>query len=241
VLAALEGAVHGTSQGLPPVLASWTLGLPDLMEAIRSGAGSYSLPARWLILFTEFLSTTLRLAIMGHLIIGVLRLFGFQVFRNTYKPLLATSIVEFWNRFYYYFKELLVDFFFYPTFLALKRARRELRLACAVVAAAGVGNLYYHVIAAVPVYFASGATADRLGGRAAYSALLAGGIVVSMLRERRRREAQAHAGRSEGMLATLRAQAGVWLFYSLLHVWNVGLAELTVGQRLRFLGGLLRW
>jgi len=25
------------------------------------------------------------------------------MFRNTYKPLLAESIVEFWNRYYYYF------------------------------------------------------------------------------------------------------------------------------------------
>jgi hypothetical protein len=42
----------------------------------------------------------------GHMIIGTLRLFGFNVFRNTYKPLLSESILEFWNRYYYYFKEL---------------------------------------------------------------------------------------------------------------------------------------
>ena len=45
------------------------------------------------------------------MIVGYLRLCGFNVFRNTYKPLLAETMVEFWNRYYYYFKELLVNFF----------------------------------------------------------------------------------------------------------------------------------
>ncbi|MEF8725082.1 hypothetical protein [Candidatus Accumulibacter phosphatis] len=40
------------------------------------------------------------------MIIGTLRLFGFNVFRNTYKPLPPESILEFWNRYYYYLKEL---------------------------------------------------------------------------------------------------------------------------------------
>ena len=91
----------------------------------------------------------LRLAVKGHLIVGFLRLYGFNVFRNTYKPLLAESIVEFWNRYYYYFKELLVTFFFMPTFTGpAKRLRHwpRLRLLAAVFAAAFVGNVYYHVI-----------------------------------------------------------------------------------------------
>ena len=80
------------------------------------------------------------------MIVGCIRLLGFNVFRNTYKPLLAESIVEFWNRYYYYFKELLVEFFFYPTYLRSSWARPGIRMFLAVFAAAFIGNMYYHVL-----------------------------------------------------------------------------------------------
>src|SRR6185369_2906206 len=89
---------------------------------------------------------TLAIAAKGHLYIGVLRLFGFYVFRNTYKPLLAETVVEFWNRYYYYFKELLASFFFFPTFTRYFKTHPRLRLLAAVFAAAFFGNMYYHVI-----------------------------------------------------------------------------------------------
>ena len=92
------------------------------------------------------ISDVLKLAARGHEIVGVLRLFGFNVFRNTYKPLLAPSLVEFWNRYYYYFKELLVDFFFFPTYVRRFRTSPRLRMLAATLAAAGFGNLYYHLL-----------------------------------------------------------------------------------------------
>jgi hypothetical protein len=57
-------------------------------------------------LYCELVWQVLRHAAAEHMIIGTLRLFGFNVFRNTYKPLPPESILEFWNRYYYYFKEL---------------------------------------------------------------------------------------------------------------------------------------
>jgi len=62
----------------------------------------------WVGLYLELVWETLSLAAKGHVWIGVLRLFGFNVFRNTYKPLLAETVVDFWNRYYYYFKELMM-------------------------------------------------------------------------------------------------------------------------------------
>jgi len=216
----------------------WSLGLPSLTEAISAGPAAYGLGFRWFALFAGFIRATLSIAIMGHFIIGVLRLAGFRVFRNTYKPLLATTVLEFWNRYYYYFKELLVEFFFFPVFLATSGRPRPVRIVLAVLAAASFGNLYYHLVRDHDAYFLHGpwTLLDRVAGRFIYCAGLGIGIAVSMLREQRRRGAPAPA--EPRRVATLRAVAGVWLFYSLLHVWNVGLTELTLGDRWRFFLGL---
>lgn len=219
-------------------LDGWSLGLPSLTTAIGAGPAAYGLGFRWLALLAGFIRETLSIAVMGHFIIGVLRLAGFRVFRNTYKPLLATTVLEFWNRYYYYFKELLVEFFFFPVFLATRRRPQPVRIVLAVLAAASFGNLYYHLVRDHDVYFFQGfwTLLDRVGGRFIYCAGLGIGIAVSMLREQRRRGAPAPA--EPRRVATLRAVAGVWLFYSLLHVWNVGLTELTLGERWRFFLGL---
>jgi len=146
--------------------------------------------------------------------------------------------VEFWNRYYYYFKELLVEFFFYPVFLASGGRTRQVRIALAVLAAATFGNLYYHLVRDHAAYFLHGpwTMVDRVAGRAVYCTALGIGIVVSMLREQRRRGAPAPEGSRRA--AGLRAIAGVWLFFSVLQVWNVGLERLTMAQRCRFFLGL---
>lgn len=53
-------------------------------------------------IYCELVRQVLRHAVNGHAVIGTLRLFGFKVFRNTYKPLLAESRVAFWGRYYYF-------------------------------------------------------------------------------------------------------------------------------------------
>lgn len=216
----------------------WSLGLPGLATAIGVGTAAYGTGSCWILLLAEFLRATLRMAIQGHVIVGVLRLAGFRVFRNTYKPLLSTTIVEFWNRYYHYFKELLVEFFFYPVFMASGGRSRQVRIALAVMAAATFGNLYYHLVRDHAIYFFHGpwTMVDRVGGRVIYCTALGLGIVVSMLREQHRRGTPAPAGNRRA--AKLRAMAGVWLFFSLLQVWNVGLDRLTLGDRWRFFLGL---
>ncbi|MBP2677865.1 MAG: hypothetical protein H6Q82_930 [Deltaproteobacteria bacterium] len=234
-----EAAVRGSHLPVIGTLpGGWSLGLPGLTAAIVAGPAAYGLGTCWLTLLAEFLRATLTWAIRGHFIIGALRLAGFRVFRNTYKPLLATTVVEFWNRYYYYFKELLVDFFFYPVFMATSKRTRPVRIALAVMAAASFGNLYYHLVRDFPDYFLHGpwTMLDRVAGRAIYCTALGLGIVVSMLREQHRRGAPAPAG--PRWASNLRGMAGVWLFFSLLQVWQVGLNRLTLWDRWRFFLGL---
>jgi len=177
--------------------------------------GSAPLWVAWASLYGELIRDVLKLAIRGHQIIGTLRIFGFNVFRNTYKPLLAESLVAFWGRYYYYFKELLVTFFFLPTFAQLGRKLRDrpdLRLFAAVFASAFAGNLYYHML-----------KGSRLLGewqvpwpRVFYCFLLATGIFLSMWREKRRGGVTPPGGLGRRVLRI----AGVWTFFGMIIIWN---------------------
>ena len=217
--------------GLLTYLQPYALEIPPLGVLIAEG--SPSLSVAWLGLFVELVDATLVLAISGHLIIGYLRLFGFDVFRNTYKPLLAQSIVDFWNRYYYYFKELLAEFFFFPTYVSYLKAYPRLRIVAATMAAAALGNVYYHALRDVELLVGAGAAGAwrLLAPRMLYALLLGAGISISMLRERRRRGGDAVAANP---MRVLRRIAGVWLFYGLIHIWSVEPLALTFAQRTSF-------
>jgi len=204
--------------------------LPDLLASHHATMGQ-AVPALYLHLIRD----TLRLATIGHVLVGWWRLTGFRVFRAVYRPLLAESVLDFWNRRTWYLKELLTEFFFYPTFVRASWAPLRLRLFLAVFAAAGIGNLYCHVVERLPVRGGE-ASVPALASHAVYSALLACGIWVSMLRERSRR-ARGPVARTRWQ--RIRARAGVWTFFALIHVWSSNLSSLGPLERLRWLASVL--
>lgn len=217
----MEGVLYGPGNALTGTLGGYTVGIPELSQ-LTSGSVQAPLWASWTSVYCELVWQVLHHAIRGHQIIAILRLFGFNVFRNTYKPLLAESVVEFWNRYYYYFKELLANFFFLPTFAQLgKRLRSwpQLRLFLAVFAAAFIGNMYYHLIQHDEA-LALGNVYDRLyalRSRMFYCLLLAIGIYLSMVREQRRGGKPPAAGAARRVLRIF----GVWTFFGLIFIWNV--------------------
>lgn len=121
-------------------------GIPTFAAAFEHSVqrDSYSWLLCWASLFAAFFEAILTLSVMGHGIIACCRMAGFAALRNTYRPLESRTIAEFWNRYYFYFKELLVDLFFYPTFMRYFKGRPKLRLFAATLAAASFGNAYYH-------------------------------------------------------------------------------------------------
>lgn len=217
----LEGVLYGDGNGLTRILGLQVIPVPGLGDIIKQGAQAPHLLA-WVSVYLEFVKQVLRHAASGHIIIGVLRLFGFNIFRNTYKPLLAESVVEFWNRYYYYFKELLATFFFLPVFAGLgKRLKHwpKLRLFAAVFAAAFVGNVYYHFIDHQKT-LATGEILGELSSspyRLFYCLLLASGIFISMLRQ----QAQQGQARSTAPVARFLRRFGVWTFFALIFIWDV--------------------
>jgi hypothetical protein len=205
--------------------------LPRLGELVN-GSQEEGAVLAWASLYLQLIWATLELAVYGHLIVGCLRLVGFNVFRNTYKPLLSESIVDFWNRYYYYFKELLVEFFFYPTYLRIRWADPWMRLFLAVFAAAFAGNMYYHVLTKPDLVLSL--DLQRLwaqwGPRSVYCLLLALGIWISMMRQQISRAAPGKAT----FFIRLRRITGVVTFYAIIQIWNIRAQGAGVGDRLEF-------
>ncbi len=231
----LGAILYGESgNALTRMLSGYNLALPRLNEIV-TGQAPVSPFTTWIAVYLELIWETLRHAIPGHRWVSLLRLFGFNVFRNTYKPLLSESIVDFWNRYYYYFKELLLDFFFFPTYLRYFRTWPKLRIFAAVFSAAFVGNMYYHFVQA-RTSLAAGNVSEvwhGLSPRMIYCFCLVLGIYFSMLRLRQRRGKIAQRSSLGAKLIKLRRIAGVWTFFSLINVWNTRTIASTP-ERIRF-------
>ncbi len=125
------------------------LAIPSVYDALahtRSGE-PYHWYINWAVVLVDFIKAMLTLSIWGHIIIATCRMAGFKALRNTWSPLQSRTIAEFWNRYYYYFKELLVEFFFYPTFLRFFKTRPRLRH---VYGDHGSGRTRQHAVSFLP-------------------------------------------------------------------------------------------
>lgn len=122
-----------------------SLTMPALLTLYQSGHSANTAQV-WGTMVFDFIEQMLWLTLIGNLIIATVRMMGYKALRNTYKPLRSQTIAEFWNRYYYYFKELLVEFFFYPCFFRVFKKHPRLRLVTATYAAVFGGNVLYHLL-----------------------------------------------------------------------------------------------
>lgn len=122
--------------------------VPSLLSTYQSLATGkvVTTSQAWSVLIRVFLDQTLWYAITGHLIIGIVRMAGIHAARNMDKPFISQTIAEFWQRYYFYFKELLVNCFFYPCYFGLPSLKPWLKTIIATIMAAGVGNFLYHLL-----------------------------------------------------------------------------------------------
>ncbi len=161
------------------------LHLNEALAQHRSGV-DHPVSTVWLCVSGHYLIKILDLCVFGHRTIAICRMAGFNALRNTYKPFLSQSIAEFWNRLYYYFKELLVEMFFYPTFLRWFKGRPKIRLFFATFMAACVGNIIFHLVAELRVIVMIGwwEALKSFHVYVIYSFILGVGIALSQLRKR---------------------------------------------------------
>jgi hypothetical protein len=190
----------------------------------------------WASLICEFIENMVRFSIWGHRIVAVCRMAGFNALRNTYRPLASRSIAEFWNRYYYYFKELLVDCFFYPAFLRYCKKWGRWRLFAATAAAAGFGNAFFHFFRDLNYIDDQGFFHALVGFQAYifYVIVLSVGIGISQMRQRKHENVG-------WIRSRIVAPLCVGLFFCLLHVFDFtyfAYKRYPIQEAFRFLGHL---
>jgi hypothetical protein len=205
-------------------------GIPSLEEAMdQNSAGA--LPAVWLCwasLTGSFILTALTITIWGHTVVAGCRLLGFKALRNTYAPFRARTIADFWNRIYFYFKELLVDHFYYPAYLRYFKRSPRLRTVFATFVAAGFGNAFYHFIRDVD-YVAQLGIWRALAGFQVYlfyAIVLATGISISQLRGKRRQ--------TSWFRREVVSRVSLVLFYCLIHIFDDTRRTVSLGVHFAF-------
>lgn len=219
------------------------LGIPTLTIAFgefQAFGRAPTMPLGLLSVVANFAEHLLNIAISGHVIIATARLAGFRLLRNTFRPLSARSIAEFWNRLFYYFKEVLVHVYFYPTYLRWFKRHPRLRIAFATFMAAGVGNFFFHFMLVEEAIAREGPLAAllHLQSYAFYCLLLATGIIVSQLRDYK---PDADAG---WLRRQFLPSLGVAVFFCFLSFFDGIQSTVPLLQNFRFLAQILgvdRW
>jgi hypothetical protein len=207
--------------------------MPDQALAASVHGTPIAWHLRWESHILTYFELILNFSIFGHRIIACCRMAGFNAFRSTYRPLSSTTLIEFFNRFYYYFKELLVDFFYYPAFLRYWKGYRRFRTIFATFAAVFFGNSLYHLfkdwhffrdeglwrgIASYQVFFV-------------YNTALAVALSISQLRKR--------GHRPKGFVrGHIIPSCGVAVFFILLLVFWCEDRTFTLPQTLRYFASL---
>jgi len=187
----------------------------------------------WESQILAFFEIILTFTIFGHRFIAGCRMAGFNALRNTYRPLSSTTITEFFNRFYYYFKELLVDFFFYPTFFRYWKGHKRLRMIFAIFAAAFFGNSLYHLMRDWQFVRDDGLWRAVANYQVLffYNAILATGLCISQLRNRGPKPTGFFRRR-------ILPVFGVGFFYCMLNVFEADERMYPLVEHLKYLAGL---
>lgn len=205
----------------------------DAMDAFLAGS-AYPLAAGWAAMIWSTAKYTLKIAMWAHVFIGVARLAGYRLPRGMWRPLGSRTLMDYFNRFHYYFKELLVDLFFMPTFFTVFRRHPRLRMFFATFMAAGVGNALWHFTRDIHIVAQSGPAyaLESYTSYLFYCTVLATGVGLSQVRANLGfRPSATPAGRLYSFLL-------VWSFVVCLHIFGDGSRDHTLNERIKFLASL---
>ena len=210
-----------------------TLQIPRLGQALDAFVGGqpHPLPICWAALILSTAKLSLQVAMWAHLFIGIARLAGYRLPRGSWRPLESRTLMDYFNRFHYYFKELLVDLFFVPTFFKVFRNHQRLRMFFATFMAAGVGNALWHFVRDIDLVSTLGPAAalETYSSYLVYSAVLATGVGLSQVR------ANLGFRPSPTMAGRLLSFMCVWSFVTCLHIFGDASRDHTLRERTSFL------
>lgn len=212
------------------------LSIPTVGMAIDAFFSGHPYPilVGWLAMILSTAKFSLQIALWAHLFIGIARLAGYRLPRGSWRPLESRTLMDYFNRFHYYFKEFLVDFFFIPTFFKVFRGHPRLRMFFATFMAAGVGNAIWHFVRDIDLIATQGvASALRTyTSYLFYCVVLATGVGLSQVR--------ANLGKrpSSTLMSRLYSFFFVWSFVVCMHVFSDGSRNHSLSERLSFLASL---
>lgn len=219
---------------------TWTFGeqlnIPSVaqtLDAFRQNQ-PYPISLSWSALVLSTAKFALQIAIWAHLFIGIARLAGYRLPRGSWRPLESRNLMDYFNRFHYYFKELLVDFFFVPTFFKMFRSHPRLRMFFATFMAAAVGNALWHFVRDIDLVARLGLAAalETYASYIFYCVILATGVGLSQIR------VNAGIRPSPTLPGKLYSFLCVWSFVVCMHLFSDGSRNHTLGERLSFLASL---
>ena len=219
------GFVFGEQLSIP--------GVGEAIDALTAGQ-PYPLQVGWLAVIVSTARLSLQIALWAHLFVGIARLAGYRLPRGSWRPLESRTLMDYFNRFHYYFKEFLVDFFFVPTFFKVFRGHPRLRMFFATFMAAGVGNALWHFFRDIDLIATQGMAAALASytSYAFYCVILATGVGLSQVR--------ANLGKrpSATMIGRLYSFFFVWSFVVCMHIFSDGSRNHPLDERISFLASL---
>lgn len=194
----------------------------------------YPIAIGWVCLILSTAKYSLKIALWSALFIGIARLAGYRLPRGCWRPLESKTLMEYFNRFHYYFKELLVDFFFVPTFFTMFRGYPRLRMFFATFMAAGVGNALWHFLRQIDNVITMGLAGaiQNFTSYIFYCVMLATGIGISQVRT------SVGIRPSNTLFGRLYSILFVWSFVVCLHVFGGEASNHTLLERLMLMASL---
>ncbi len=119
------------------------LPLSQAIEQVRYQKVIFAPAKAWQILTTDFTLHLLQISVFGHVVISLARFFGLNAPRNTQNPLAAVSILDFFSRYNYYYKEFLLNVFYYPLFFRFHKLKLKIRILISTTLSIGLGNYLF--------------------------------------------------------------------------------------------------
>jgi hypothetical protein len=220
-------------------------GIPKLTDAIAASTAHHA-PAWylcWASLLTGFVDSVLRTAIWGNTVVAGCRLAGFKLLRNSYRPLEARTVVDFWNRYYYYFKELIADFFFYPVYMRCFKQHARVRMMFATWVSVGLGVPLFHFVRDIHVVSELGLWRAVAGYHVymCYATMLSIGIGISQIRKMAVPRDSPRNPQGSFLRTRVLPIAGVILFFCFLQVFDELRRTVPIREHLLFLTRLIGW
>lgn len=210
--------------------------IPSVTVALDAFLSSqpYPIAIGWVCLILSTAKYSLKIALWSALFIGIARLAGYRLPRGCWRPLESKTLMEYFNRFHYYFKELLVDFFFVPTFFTMFRGYPRLRMFFATFMAAGVGNALWHFLRQIDNVITMGLAGaiQNFTSYIFYCVMLATGIGISQVRT------SVGIRPSNTLFGRLYSILFVWSFVVCLHVFGGEASNHTLLERLMLMASL---